>query len=201
LEAFGLEQATPVIRETVSSPSNWKYALDTYFENYHLPSLHRDTFAHVFAHNLTVFETFGPHMRFTYPQQSFVDWKDKPSAEWPIDSLPIQHFLYPNTVLVLGSVSPSGSLISIHRLFPQSVSEVATKITLFAPYGVQSPAHEAEIEASFKAIMGAVVNEDYSVTGESYASLAAMPAGTKLPFGRLEAGVQHLHGKFRDAVG
>jgi hypothetical protein len=65
---------------------------------------------------------------------------------------------------------------------------------------VQSPAHQAEIEASFTSIMGAVVNEDYSVTGESYPSLAAMPAGTKLPFGRLEAGVQHIHSMFRKAV-
>lgn len=42
LELLNIKNAHRVCSMDVRSPSNWKYALDTYFENYHLPSLHRD---------------------------------------------------------------------------------------------------------------------------------------------------------------
>ncbi len=193
LEKLGLAQAVRVKDDEVSVRSNWKYTIDTYFENYHLPSLHRDTFANVFAHNLCMLETWGPHQRFTFPQRSIHDWMNKPEVEWDIDSLPAQHLIFPNTVLTLGSVSRSGSLMTMHRLFPRSVSELTTKVSLFAPNGRPSAEHQAEIDASFKAIMGAVKDEDYSVTGEAYLSLAALPVGTRFPIGRQEVGTQNFH--------
>jgi hypothetical protein len=193
LQTLGLSQASLVLSDEVQTPSNWKYALDTYFENYHLPSLHRNTFANVFAHNLCLLETWGPHQRFTFPQRSIHDWMHKPEAEWDIDSLPAQHFIFPNTVIVLGSVSRSGSLVSIHRIFPQSVGQLTMKVTMYAPHGVKSPEHRAEIEGSFRAIMAAVRDEDYSVTGEAQWALASLPPGTKFPVGRQEIGTQNFH--------
>jgi phenylpropionate dioxygenase-like ring-hydroxylating dioxygenase large terminal subunit len=193
LEALGLKRASLVLTDEVHSDANWKYTLDTYFENYHLPALHRDTFANVFAHNLCLLETWGPHQRFTFPQRSIHDWMHKPEAEWDIDSLPAQHFLFPNSVITLGSVSPSGSLVSIHRVFPSAVDRLTTKVAMYAPHGVKSPEHRAEIETSFQAIMRAVRDEDYSVTSEAQRGLSALPAGTRFPVGRQEIGTQNFH--------
>lgn len=200
LDKLGLARATRVKDDQVHVRSNWKYTIDTYFENYHLPSLHRDTFAKVFAHNLCMLETWGPHQRFTFPQRSIHEWKDKPESEWDVDSLPAQHFIFPNTVLTLGSVSRNGSLVTIHRLFPKSVSDLTTKITLLAPNGVKSDEHRKEIDANFEAIMGAVIDEDYSVTGESYSALANLPPGTKFPVGRQEIGTQNFHQNVEKAI-
>jgi phenylpropionate dioxygenase-like ring-hydroxylating dioxygenase large terminal subunit len=200
LEKLGLGRATRVLDDTVQVRSNWKYTIDTYFENYHLPSLHRDSFANVFAHNLCMLETWGPHQRFTFPQRSIHEWMNRPEAEWDVDSLPVQHLIFPNTVLTLGSVSRSGSLVTMHRLFPSSVGELTTKISLYAPHGVKSPEHRAEIEASFKSIMRAVRDEDYSVTGEAYEGLFALPAGSKFPIGRQEIGTQNFHRNVEKAL-
>jgi len=200
LERLGLANAVGVKNDEVKVRSNWKYTIDTYFENYHLPSLHRDTFAHVFAHDLCMLETWGPHQRFTFPQRSIAAWKDKPESEWDIDSLPAQHFIFPNTVLTLGSVSRTGSLVTMHRLFPRSVGELTTKITLFAPNGIPSPEDLGEIEANFKSIMAAVINEDYSVTGEAYLGLSTLPAGTRFPVGRQEIGTQNFHRNVEAAI-
>jgi phenylpropionate dioxygenase-like ring-hydroxylating dioxygenase large terminal subunit len=193
LEALGLRRASLVLTDEVHSDANWKYTLDTYFENYHLPALHRDTFANVFAHNLCLLETWGPHQRFTFPQRSIHDWMHKPEAEWDIDSLPAQHFLFPNSVITLGSVSPSGSLVSIHRIFPKAVNQLTMKVSMYAPHGVKSPAHRIEIEDSFQAIMRAVRDEDYSVTSEAQRGLSSLPAGTRFPVGRQEIGTQNFH--------
>lgn len=200
LEALGLKYAQRAITAEAHANSNWKYTLDTYFENYHLPSLHRTTFANVFAAKLTLLDTWGPHMRFVYPHRSIPEWMNKPESEWPIDSLPAQHYLFPNTVIVLGSVTKSGSLISIHRMFPKSVGELNTKIALYAPFGVKSPEHQTEIEAALRSIMKAVNDEDYSVTNEAYAGLAALPPGTKFPVGRQEVGNQNIHSHIERAV-
>lgn len=193
LAMLDLGEACRVLEDEVHSPSNWKYTLDTYFENYHLPVLHAKSFAKVFAANLCLFDTWGPHHRFTFPHRTIHDWVDKPESDWPIGSLPFTYFLFPNTVISVGSVTPDGALISIHRLFPLSVSEMINRITIYAPHGVKSPEHLAEIEASFESIKVAVNEEDYSVTGESYRALSALPAGTKFVFGRQEIGPQNFH--------
>jgi phenylpropionate dioxygenase-like ring-hydroxylating dioxygenase large terminal subunit len=200
LEALGLKRASLVLTDEVRSDANWKYTLDTYFENYHLPALHRDTFANVFAHDLCLLETWGPHQRFTFPQRSIHDWMHKPEAEWDIDSLPAQHFLFPNSVITLGSVSRSGSLVSIHRIFPSAVDKLTMKVSMYGPHGVKSPEHRAEIEASFAAIMRAVRDEDYSVTSEAQRGLSSLPPGTKFPVGRQEIGTQNFHRNVMAAV-
>jgi nitrite reductase/ring-hydroxylating ferredoxin subunit len=200
LDKYELGNCYPVISDEVTIPSNWKYTLDTYFENYHLPSLHKTSFANVFAPNLTLFEPFGPHQRFTYPQVSIKDWMHKPEADWEIDNLPLQNLLFPNCVIVLGSVSRSGSLVSIHRMYPKGVDQLTTKITLYSPNGPPSEENRAEIEASFASIMRAVRDEDYSVTGESYRGFLSLPAGTQFPMSRQEVGTQYLHNKIREAV-
>jgi phenylpropionate dioxygenase-like ring-hydroxylating dioxygenase large terminal subunit len=201
MELLDFAKAERVIADDFTTPSNWKYTQDTYFENYHLPVLHRESFAHVFAHNLNLFETWGPHHRFTFPHASIYDWMKKPESEWPIDAMPLTYFLFPNTTIAVGSASQNGSLISIHRLFPKAVGELHTKVAVYAPYGVQSKEHLADIEKSFVAIKRAVRDEDYSVTGEAYPGFAALPAGTKYPIGRQEIGVQNFHRNVRKSVG
>lgn len=200
LEKLGMARAARVLDDEVHVRSNWKYTIDTYFENYHLPSLHRTSFAHVFAHNLCMLETWGPHQRFTFPQRSIHEWMDKPETEWDVDSLPAQHLIFPNTVITLGSVSRSGSLVTMHRLFPKGVGELTTKVSLFSPNSYPTSEQRAEIDANFRSIMAAVKDEDYSVTGEAYEALSALPPGTRFPVGRQEIGTQNFHRNVELAV-
>jgi phenylpropionate dioxygenase-like ring-hydroxylating dioxygenase large terminal subunit len=197
LAPLDLDQAELVYEDELRITSNWKLTLDTYFENYHLPVLHRDTLAKVFAHNLNIFETWGPHHRFTWPQQSIYDWKDKPEEEWPIWVLPLTHFLFPNMHMAVGATSATGGYIAVHRLFPQAVGELVTKISVYAPYGVESEEQRADLERSFALAKKAVETEDYSVTAEAWPMFSALPAGTKFPVGRHEIGVQNFHRNVR----
>ena len=41
-ERLSLATLEVVARDQIPNSSNWKLTLDTYFENYHLPSLHKD---------------------------------------------------------------------------------------------------------------------------------------------------------------
>jgi hypothetical protein len=53
--------------------------------------------------------------------------------------------------------------------------------------------HRAEVDAAYEKARQALANEDYSVVGESYSGFSALPAGTTMPIGRQEIGVQNFH--------
>jgi nitrite reductase/ring-hydroxylating ferredoxin subunit len=201
LKRLNFAQSEPVMEQKFHSTSNWKYAMDTYLESYHLPTLHRDTFAHIFESNLFLLDTFGPHYRFTFPHRGLEKWVGRPESEWPIDALPLTYFLFPNTIIAVGSVSASGSSFTTHRLFPTAVGEMYSNVRMYALNGIQSPEHRAQMEANFDKIKGAAQDEDYSVTGESWQGLNELPTGTQFLLGKHEVGVQTFHRNIDAALG
>lgn len=200
MERLGFTGSEPVMEGKFQSSSNWKFAMDTYLESYHLPSLHGDTFANVFESNLFLLDMFGPHYRFTFPHKGLEKWIGQPEEEWPIDALPLTYFLFPNTIIAVGSVSANGSSFTTHRLFPTAVGTMYANVRMYALTGVKSAEHRAEMEGNFEKIKGAAQDEDYAVTGESWASLRELPDGAEFILGRHEIGVQTFHRNISSAL-
>ncbi|MCB2078130.1 MAG: aromatic ring-hydroxylating dioxygenase subunit alpha [Novosphingobium sp.] len=200
MERLNFAKAEPFMEQKFESTSNWKFAMDTYLESYHLPTLHRDTFAHVFESNLFLLDMFGPHYRFTFPHKGLEKWIGKPEAEWPIDAMPITYFLFPNTIIAVGSVSANGSSFTTHRLFPTSVGEMYANVRMYGLNGIQSPEHRAEMASNFEKIKGAAADEDYAVTGESWGALSELPRDARFLLGRHEIGVQNFHRNIETAM-
>lgn len=199
LAVIELGNAVPVHQDDLPVPANWKYGLDTFFETYHLNSLHRDTFRGLFS-PVCVFETFGRHHRYTFAPLAVRDWVNLPESEWQVDLLPLQYFLFPNTIVSVGSTSPTGSTVNIHRIFPQSVDHFVSHMTFCAMNGIKSPEHSVEIENSYKTARAALVNEDYSVAAESHRGIPWLPSETEFPVGRQEIGVQNFHKNIRELI-
>jgi nitrite reductase/ring-hydroxylating ferredoxin subunit len=192
LAAIGLDTAEIVHSDKLHVDANWKYGLDTFFETYHLNALHRETFKGLFS-PVCVFDTFGPHHRYTFAPLNIDAWVDMPESEWQVDTIPLQYFLFPNTILSVGSTSLSGLTVNVHRIFPSSADHFTSSLSYCAVGGVGSPEHRAEIDRAYQTARAALVNEDYSVASESHAGLAALPEGTRLPVGRREIGVWNFH--------
>jgi hypothetical protein len=140
-----------------------------------------------------VFDTFGPHHRYTFAPLGIDAWVTTPPGEWQLDAMPLQYFLFPNTIVSVGSTSASGSTVNIHQIFPQSADHFVSKLSYCALGGIGSEAHRAEIERAYATSRAALVNEDYSVAAEAHGGLPRLPAGTRLPVGRQEIGVQNFH--------
>lgn len=200
LAILELDQAVRVFGEDLPIRSNWKYALDTFFESYHLNSLHQKSVASVFSPH-SVYKMFGRHHRYTFSPRVVHDWVNLPESEWPVHLVVIQYFIFPNTIISVGSTTPSGSTITMHNLFPNSLRDTTSKISFCAMHGVRSPEHKAEIEASYEKTKLVVVTEDYSVASESYNALSQLPVGTQFPVGRLEVGIHNFHRNVKDLVG
>jgi nitrite reductase/ring-hydroxylating ferredoxin subunit len=190
--AIGLETAEIVHADDLQVKANWKYGLDTFFETYHLNSLHRETFKGLFS-PVCVFDTFGPHHRYTFAPLNLSEWPAMAQSDWPLDLIPLQYFLFPNTIISVGSSARSGLAVNIHQIFPSSAEHFVSKLTYCAIGGIRSDEHRADIERAYQTARAALVNEDYSVAAESHRGLPALPAGTKLPIARHELGVQNFH--------
>jgi phenylpropionate dioxygenase-like ring-hydroxylating dioxygenase large terminal subunit len=196
LAAIGLGTAEVVHEDLLPVTGNWKFGADTFFETYHLNSLHFETFRGLFSPTC-VFDTFGPHHRFTFAPQMLPEWVDTPPETWQVDLIPLQYFLFPNTIVSVGTTGRSGLTVNIHQIFPQAADHFTSRLSFCAVGGVASDDHRAEIDRAYATARRALVNEDYSVTGESHAGIAALPAGTTLPIGRQEIGVQNFHRNVR----
>jgi len=72
---------------------------------------------------------------------------------------------------------------------------MVTRMTTYAPHGVNSDEDRAEVESAFLAMADLVGKEDYAVTGEAWSNFAAMPKGSKIVYGRQEVAVQNFHRK------
>lgn len=202
LELLDFDRASRVLDHDFPVAANWKYVIDTYFENYHVPVLHRDTLASAFDHKLRLFDHWGPHHRLSFPHVSTRDWLGKPEMEWPVDALPIAYFLFPNVVITLGTIaSEFGTTISLHRLFPHSAGEMVTRLTQYVPGGLKSPEHRAEIDRNFETIHYVMDAEDYRVARESWPNIVNLPSHTSFAIGRNEIAVQNFHMNVADRIG
>ena len=203
LELLELDKAEPVKSGELPVASNWKYALDTYGEGYHFAALHKQTLAPHFRNDITVYDRFGPHHRVLFVARELEAWLDCDEADWGVDdALGGIHYIFPNTILFAGSVSPGKRYYTTFRHFPgETPGETVTYKTVYAPGGVKSDAHRAEVEAAWDATAHVVRTEDYVVSAEGYRNLLAMPAGSTVIYGRQELSLQNVHHAIADAIG
>ncbi|MFP5307905.1 MAG: SRPBCC family protein, partial [Gammaproteobacteria bacterium] len=201
LTQLDLDQAERVREADLHASCNWKYALDTYFENYHFATLHKSSIGPLFVNNLILYDTWGPHHRVVFPPRETWDWVKKPESEWLIDTLGTPYFIFPNTIVFNGSLRPDCAYLTVFRIYPRGVGELVTRTAIYAPYGVASEAHRKEVHEALDGILHLVQDEDYDVTSESWKNFLALPRGTRVVYGRQELAVQHAHLHFARAIG
>jgi len=195
LEMLDLDEARQVADGELRVSCNWKYALDTYFENYHFAVLHQKSLAPLFVNDVSLYDSWGLHHRIVFPPRAARDWVGKSESEWLSDTMSTPYFIFPNTIVFTGSLKPNASYVTTFRLYPVGVGEMVTRMTTYAPHGMNSDEERAEVEAAFLAMADLVGKEDYAVTGEAWRNFAAMPKGSKVVYGRQEIAVQNFHRK------
>ena len=203
LELLELDKAERVKDGVLTVASNWKYALDTYGEGYHFAALHKQTLAPFFRNDITVYDAFGPHHRVLFVARDMESWAARPEESWGVDdALGGIHYIFPNTILFAGSVSPGKRYYTTFRHFPgEKPGETATYKTIYAPGGVKSDEHRKEVEDAWDATAHVVRTEDYVVSAEGYSNLMALPPGSSVIYGRQELGLQNVHRALAAAVG
>ena len=73
LDSWGIGRWSPLGEKVLDSPINWKLAVDTFAENYHFATVHKQTFATIARSNCTVFDSYGPHHRLIFPLNTILE--------------------------------------------------------------------------------------------------------------------------------
>ncbi len=201
LTALELHRATPVKKGIMTADSNWKFALDTYGEGYHFATLHASTIGQTHYNDLAVLDRLGRHHRIGFPDKSIANLVGKAESDWPVTDYGGVHFLFPNTVIFFGAVTPGVFFTQVFRLFPDGVGKTRCQFAVYAPFGVESDEHLAMCQMAYDATATVVQSEDYRVASAGYANLLTAPDNFHVVLGANEAALQAVHHHIADAIG
>lgn len=200
LQQLELGTAKPVKSGTLEAGCNWKYALDTYGEAYHFPVLHKETVA-LISRTEMHYEPFGRHHRVGWASTDVPDWMDLPESEWPDADYQAVHYIFPNTILFMGTVTGSEPYVQLFRHFPDGVGAMHTRFCVYAPGDADNAETFEQVEAAFDGTAHVVDTEDYWVARNGWKRLTAAPPGFKVVYGANEWPLQDQHRNLADATG
>jgi phenylpropionate dioxygenase-like ring-hydroxylating dioxygenase large terminal subunit len=196
LESWGIGRWSPLGEKVLDSPINWKLAIDTFAENYHFATVHKNTFATIARSNCTVFDSFGPHHRLVFPLNGILDLQMLPEEQWdPLQNMVVIYALFPN--IVLSCTIANGELF---RIYPSD--RPGRSITVHqnsTPLDLSDESAAAGAQAVFDYAHATVRDEDYALVAALQANLAS-GAKPDLVFGRNEPGLQHRHATWAQAI-
>jgi phenylpropionate dioxygenase-like ring-hydroxylating dioxygenase large terminal subunit len=167
---------------------NWKLLLDTFFESYHVFTLHRESLASDYLGIASTAHAFGPHNRLVVPMRSILDLAEKPRDSWELmPSAVVQYFAAPNVIL-----SHYHGVLAMTRFVPLAASETEVTQTLLTRGPVISEAERAAHEEGFKFAHAITAREDYPESVRVHQNLASGRVDHTV-IGRNEAGVGLFH--------
>jgi carnitine monooxygenase subunit len=189
LDSWGIGRWSPLGEKVLDSPINWKLAVDTFSENYHFATVHRESFARIARSNCTVFDSFGPHHRLIFPLNSILELENVPEDQWdPFQNMVVIYALFPN--IVLSVTIANGELF---RIYPgEKPRRSITVHQNSTPLDISEESVAAGAQAVFDYAHATVRDEDYRLVAGLQANLES-GARDHLLFGRNEPGLQHRH--------
>lgn len=178
---------------------NWKFAWDTYCENYHFAFLHAETLSDYLVSRRQAVDFYGSHVRMVSALRSIDELRRQPEEQWePMRHISLQYRLYPS---VSFSVYPEK--VEAYWILPGARPDEGYGI--HAVYVREQPATDEEraaLDAAVQFGCETVVNgEDLWITGQSEPGLRAPASPGHVLFGRNEPVVQHFHTRYREQIG
>jgi len=159
LASFGLAGYHHYETRLITRAMNWKLAIDTFLEPYHLAVLHRQTVAPLFQANLCLFDAFGPHLREVLPRRSLDALAAQPEEQWDlIAHNTLVYVLFPNTVFVV-----QVDHVETWRVFPVPgrPGECAMHLDFYAPDPIDTDSARGHWARNMDLTIRTVCAEDF----------------------------------------
>jgi phenylpropionate dioxygenase-like ring-hydroxylating dioxygenase large terminal subunit len=189
LAAYGLggyhHYETRVLRRDM----NWKLAVDTFGETYHLQHLHPETVSPLFHSNLATFKAFGANHRMVAARRTFDELRTLPEEQWDVfDHTVVICVLFPNTVFTF-----QRDHVETWHIFPgDRVDRCAMYVSFYIPEPATGDGAKRHWDNNFNLLMATVEMEDFP-TCEGMQRGFAAGAQESILFGRNEPALQHYH--------
>ena len=196
LAALRLDTYPLFSADRVAPRINWKFAIDTFLEGYHIPHLHRKTIAPYFIGNCGTFDSAGLNGRFCVARTSIDTVRGVPEAERSFRPHVIALYqLFPNTILIW-----QVDHIEIWRAFPgrDDPGRSDVELTIYKPADTTRP--DSYWEKNRNIAIRTVMEEDFPL-GERMQIGFESGATEEVIYGRNEPSLVHFHSSIRRALG
>ena len=147
---------------TITRRANWKQPIETFLEAYHFKTLHKNTVAPLFFHNMCLFEAFGLNHREAVIRRSIEGLRELPENQWDfITHSAISYQLFPNTVFVI-----QADHVETWRVFPSRdrVDECVIRFDCYVPEPVITEKARKHWDANIDLAFRTVDEEDYQIS-------------------------------------
>jgi phenylpropionate dioxygenase-like ring-hydroxylating dioxygenase large terminal subunit len=191
LAGFGFENYRFFAERSGVWDMNWKQAIDTFTESYHVFSLHRQTIAQSFLSVPAVGVFFGPHAFTPAMRRSSSEMLEQDESEWDVRkhaSIVIR--IFPNTVLNL----PIDGHAELWEVYPEDGSPHRARISMKF-YTPEEPASDKARQfwrANFDLTCSVVFTEDFDAQADIHRGLRA-GLQPEFIYGRNEPVLIHFH--------
>ena len=182
--------------DRVAPRINWKFAIDTFLEGYHIPHLHRKTIAPYFIGNCGTFDAAGLHGRMCVARTSIESVRALAEGERNYRPHVISIYqLFPNALLIW-----QVDHIEIWRAFPgrDDPGRCDVEMTIYKP--ADSTRSDAYWEKNRDIAIRTVMEEDFPL-GERMQIGFESGATEEVIYGRNEPSLVHFHSSIRNALG
>lgn len=198
IESFGFAANHHYADSVTRRRMNWKVAVDTFLEGYHIKSLHKHSIAPILHSNLTEFRAFGPHHRMVLPRTRFHELRDRPEAEWDVVRYTAMlYLLFPNTLFIV-----QGDHVETWRICPDGDDPDAciVEASLFTPEPADSEKARLHWDRNWALLLRTVYEEDFPL-GETIQQGFHAGAQERIVYGRNEPGMINFHRHVRRGLG
>jgi len=176
---------------------NWKVAVDTFLELYHLNVLHPRTVGPILYSNLATFDAFGRNLRMIGARRTISELRETPEAEWDlIRYSAVICVLFPNTVFIM-----QGDHLETWHMFPagNGVDESVMYASLYTPQPALTESARRHWDRNMDLLMATVEKEDFPLS-EGMQRGFYSGAQQEVIFGRNEPSLQHFHKSVKAAL-
>ena len=176
---------------------NWKLAVDTFLESYHIGVLHQETISPLFHANRSTFDGFGRNLRWILPCRTIGELRRLPEQQWDlIGRTAIVYLLFPNTVMVMAQ-----DHVETWHMFPagNGVDETRMYVSLYTPEPAVTDSAKRHWNNNFDLLMATVESQDFPVS-EGMQRGFYSGAQDEIVFGRNEPALQHYHRAIKSAL-
>lgn len=176
-----LEHHRLFARTRFSRQINWKLAIDTFCETYHIPVLHHETIAPMIHGDFSLFDAFGPHGRMVTTRTSIPDRPDS-----LLQHTTIVWVLVPNTVLIYQQ-----DHAQLYQAEPGPTPDESTMtVSLYVPEGTTRS--DRHWQRNFDLLVDVTDTEDFTTAAGIQRGFHS-GAQTHVVQGANEPTLQHFH--------
>jgi hypothetical protein len=182
----------------VTPKLNWKFAIDTFLESYHIQHLHQRTIAPYFLSNVATFDQAGLHGRACFARKSIETTRDVPEAERNFLPHVIAIYqLFPNSLIIWQL-----DHVEIWRAFPgkDGAGSSDVEMTLYIPEPATTDKARRHWDKNRDVAIRTVLEEDFPL-GERMHIGFQSGATQEVIYGRNEPSLVHFHSSLKTALG